>query len=253
MQALNKTVDLLVSFGFNGHRLTSNNAIIIIAYFFMKGGSLNEETTSNIRKYLFHALLKNIYGGQGDQVIGALRNAIRTEEGNIYKLEPDVFKINYLENIKLSSNKSLKIGEEDIEEFLAYKKGSNAFLLLSLLYPNIKFTEVVFHQDHIHPESKFSKRELVQMDLSDEEIKEWIQHKDTLPNLQFMEGIQNVSKNAMPFSQWIVGQNNKDVFIEKNYIPEGISYEFSNFVEFHEKRKELLKQKLYEILDVSIL
>ncbi len=251
--ALNKTVDLLVSFGFNGVRLTSNNAIIIVAYYFMKGGKLDINHKKNIRKYLSHALLKNIYSGQGDQVIATLRNGIRVKnEGkNTYELQPDTFENNYLENIKLGSNKSLKISNEDINDYLEYKKGANGFMLLSLLYPNLKFTEVIFHQDHIHPESKFNKKVLSNFGLTDMEIKEWLEKKDTLPNLQFMEGIQNVSKNATPFDKWLESKGDKDEFIKANYIPINISYKFENFLEFYNRRKEILRQKLYSVLEVT--
>ncbi len=243
--ALNKTVDILVSFGFSDSRLTSNNAIIIIAYYFMKGGNESIEDKESIRKYLLHALIKNIYGGQGDQVISALRNEIRIEDE--YTLKSKTFPD--FTNIKLPSNKTFKINSEDIEEFLSYKKGSKAFHLLLLLYPNIKFTEVSFHQDHIHPDSGFSRNELQNIGITDEDkIKEWIEKKDTLPNLQLMEGIQNISKNKTPFSKWFENKvEDKDKFRKDNYIPD-TALGFSNFETFYNERQDLIRIKLHNIL-----
>ena len=41
--AINNTVDLLAEFGFSGETITSQNAVIPIAYYFVKGGIINNE------------------------------------------------------------------------------------------------------------------------------------------------------------------------------------------------------------------
>ena len=164
--ALVKTVDLLESFGFNGSVLTSQNVIIVIAYYFMKGGDNSETSKQGIKKYLLHALLKNVYGGQGDQIIASFRNALRDSSidevsgKKIYNLKKKEFPFEAFLNLKLTANKTLKITEEDIEDFMDHKKGANSFFVLSLLYPNLRFNQVHFHQDHIHPDSKFRDAKL---------------------------------------------------------------------------------------------
>ena len=39
--------------------------------------------------------------------------------------------------------------------------------------------------------------------------------------------------------------------MKKNYIPENISLEHDNFIEFYNQRKELLKEYFREILEIS--
>ena len=58
--AIKRTVDLLVEMGINGQNLTSQNAIILIAYYIAKGGVIDSTTKKEFQLYIVHALLKNI-------------------------------------------------------------------------------------------------------------------------------------------------------------------------------------------------
>ncbi|WP_299884250.1 DUF262 domain-containing protein [uncultured Lacinutrix sp.] len=254
-EALNKTVDLLVSFGFNGGLLASQNSIIIIAYYLIKGGKENSSDVENIKKYLLHSLLKNVYGGQGDQVITSFRSALR--EKNIdgsYKLKNINFSFDLLSGQKLTANKSLKINKDDIEEFLGYRKGQSSFFVLSLLYPNLRYGEVKFQQDHIHPESRFTDAKLRAESISESKWVSWQSMKDSLPNLQLLESKKNNSKNDEHFLSWL--DNSKDIldrdkFCIDNYIPVDTSLEFANFEKFYKKRRKLLKKQLKLVLNIN--
>ena len=249
--SITKTVDLLVEFGFNSENLTSQNAVIPIAYYFLKGGNESEDSKNNIRKYLIHALLKQIYGGQGDRVLSNIRDALRDE--NTYKLKQNSFSFKtFVDDVKLPGNKSLKITDEDIEEILEYKKGPYTFMVLSLLYPNLRFGQVKFHQDHIHPASLFTESKLKEHYIPQDKWEKWQEMKDRLPNLQLMEGSENESKNKTPFKQWLDNaysdDDNKENFMKNNYIPDNVSLEFKDFETFYEERKKILRNKLKEIL-----
>jgi uncharacterized protein with ParB-like and HNH nuclease domain len=262
--ALVKTVDLLESFGFNSSVLTSQNAIIVIAYYFMKSGDNSETSKQGIKKYLLHALLKNVYGGQGDQIIASFRNALRTSSVDevsgkkSYHLKQKEFPIETFVNLKLTANKTLKITEEDIEDFMYHKKGANSFFVLSLLYPNLRFNQVHFHQDHIHPNTRFSNSKLKDEGILQEKWEKWQNIKDTVPNLQLMEGRENSSKNATLFKEWFEGTDGsgkKNVsdpikFKVDNFIP-NTEFDFNNFDKFYSKRKELMKLELIKILNLS--
>src|SRR5690606_9842264 len=134
--AISQTLDLLIDFGFSKETLASHNSIIIIAYFMLKGGNIKSaESTNNIHKYLLYAHLKNIYGGQGDQIIGALRNVLRVridEEKRKYKLADTIFPLEGKLNTKLAANKSLRLEKEDIAEYRKTKLGYTSFYILSL-------------------------------------------------------------------------------------------------------------------------
>jgi len=256
--AIRKTVDLLVEFGFSDSFLTSQNSTIIISYYIYKGGILNDATKFEIKKYLVHALLTGIYGGSQDQLITSLRNYLRVidqKEGEKenYKLKNISFSFDDLLKLELPSRKSIYIEENEIDNFFNYRKGSGSFLVLSLLYPQLKYKEVQFHQDHIHPSSKFNKEIFEQIGLSPELQEEWLNLRDTVPNLQLMEGRENESKNNSSFKEWI---NRKEIreqenFKVNNYIPYEVSLDFNNFKSFYDCRKTLLKAKLKEVLAIK--
>ncbi len=147
-EAIEKTVDLLVEFGFNGSVLSSQNATILIAYYLYKGGDLSKESKAGMRKYLIHALLNGIYGSAQDQLITVLRNAFREESETgtgktAYRARYSRFSFEDVLKIKLPQQKSLAVTEDSIEQFLQYRKGQQSFWLLSLLYPQLRYNEVV--------------------------------------------------------------------------------------------------------------
>lgn len=254
--AINKAVDLLVEFGFNGENLTSQNAVIPIAYYFVKEGNELPNSKKEIKKYIIHALLKQIYGGQGDLVLSTIRDALRKKDRDNYVLEQTDFSFNLLLNAKLPGNKALIITNEDIEEILEYRKGPYTFMMLSLLYPNLRFGQVKFHQDHIHPASLFADAKLKKYDIPKEKWKRWQEMKDRLPNLQLMEGKENESKNKTPFKNWLYGKDANenpnvsdiDRFKKDNYIPTGLSLDFKDFEYFYEARKNMLRDEIKKVL-----
>lgn len=257
--AISRTVDLLVEFGYNGRVLTSQNAIIVIAYYLIKGGNVDASSKNDLRKYLQHALLKNVYGGQGDQVIARFRDTLRNEVNSNgkkeYELRDRSFSFDIICTAKLPASKSMRINLEDIEEFMDFKKGANAFFVLSILYPNLKFNQINFHQDHIHPDSGFTNAKLRDAGVSEDKWQDWQWKKDRLPNLQLMEGRENESKNNKPFQEWLNENESirdKGKFLSDNYIPNYVNLSFSNFNEFYESRKKNLTQELCKVLNIEI-
>lgn len=248
--AIDKTVDLIVKFGFDGKTLTSQNAIIPIAYYIKKGGDV-KGSVDDIKKYLIHALLKQIYGGQGDKVLSDIRDVI----GDMIKSDGK-FSFNRLLNKKLPGNKSLMMADKEISEILEYEKGPYTFMVLSLLYPNLKFEQVKFHQDHIHPESLFTEAKLKSHGIPQELWGDYISKANKLPNLQLMEGTENEQKNGTTLEEWLNGKDKygkpyvADVqkFKMDNYIPPEASTNFKDFLDFYNQRKNLLKEHIEKIL-----
>lgn len=256
--AVEKMVDLLVDFGFNQSLLTSLNSTIIIAYYIYKGGNINNITKVEIKKYLIHSLLNGIYGSSQEQIIASLRNffrkGLKNNEGkNIYTLKSKDFSFDELLKYELPARKSLYITEIGLDNFLSYRKGASSFFVLSLLYPHLKYNEVQFHQDHIHPSSKFSSSILNQFNLNEEDKEEWIKMKDMVPNLQLMEGRQNESKNASEFNEWLIQKDNNEqnLFKSTNFIPVDVNLSFSNFKIFFNERKMKLRDELKKVLSIS--
>jgi hypothetical protein len=255
--AVRQTVGLLAEFGFNGNLLTSQNATIIIAYYIYKGGDLGKASKDDIRKYLIHALLTRIYSSSQDQLLAALRNSLRREAmvsgAKCYHLASPAFCFRDLLATGLPSRKSLAVSEPEIELFLERKKGPDAFAVLSVLYPYLRFQEQVFHQDHIHPFSKFRTDEFARLGLRQEEQANWLQWRDTVPNLQFLRGRENVEKNAAPLVDWMgrMPEAERAAFRRDNYFPEEVGLDFARFKEFYQQRKEILRRKLRAELAIA--
>ena len=241
--SLEKTAELIVEFGFNRDNLTSNMSIIPIAYYFMKKGvdfKLDKSDMALIKEYLIKSLLKQIYGGQGDQVLTKIRDAIKSSSEN--------FPLDSIEKTHLPSRKSLAFVEKDIDDILESDKGPYSFMILSFLYPHLNYGKVKFHQDHLHPKSMFDWTNLENIGLSNDDQWKWYGHKDKIANLQLLEGSENEIKNKTPLKNWFKNIKDKDKYKKDNYFPKNVDLEFKNFNEFYSKRKEILKEKLKQIL-----
>ncbi len=255
--SIEHSVTILTEFGFSGENLTSQNAVIPIAYYLKNGGNADSSSKKELRRYLIHALLKQTFGGQGDQVLSNMRETLRRKDGDLYILKEKNFSFEALMNTaKLPGNRTLKIMADDIEDILEYEKGPYTFMVLSLLYPNIRLGQVKFHQDHIHPVSLFTDAKLRSYSISEEKFNWWKKLKDQLPNLQIMEGVENETKNKTPFKEWLYGvdpngkPNVSDIkkFLNDNYIPEDAGLEFRDFESFFSRRKERLQENIKRIL-----
>lgn len=246
--ALDKSVELLVEWGFSYENLTSLNSIIPLAYYFILTGKGSKDDKVQLRKYLISSLVKRIYGNQGDQALSHVREAFKVtllENSNSFRFDK------FVSEFELRSKKSIRITNDDIDEILEFKKGPYAFMILSLLYPNLKYGQVKFHQDHIHPSSFFTEPKLTGLGISKKDISEWINMKDKLPNLQLMEGSENESKNNTPFIDWLNTIDDKIKYKEDNYIDINSNEELINFKEFFESRKGIMKNCLEDILLVN--
>jgi len=255
--AVGHTVDLLINFGFDGMTLTSRNSVIPITYYIYKGGSLKDPFRNDIKKYLQRVLLTGYFGSHGDQALAGLRDYLRKKPNNndsisdvSYVLKNNKFRFDDLKNTITLPGKTLEITEEYIDTFLEYKKGKQAFMVLCILYPDLQYNIINYDQDHIHPAIDFRKRKLRELGLSEEEIVEWDEMRDQVPNLQMMDGRSNKVKNKTPFKKWFDEKTmeEKESYLENNYIPIDISYGFDNFKFFFNARKKIMKKRLIHIL-----
>ena len=232
-----KTIDLLVSFGFCSENLISRNVVMPLIYYIYKGGLLDESSKYEMRKYLIIAQLKQLFGAAGNSALSKTRKAL-----DEHKISKDGFKLDYFKDLKFVSDRDFSIKDEDLEKMLDYDKGTAyAFMVLSLLYPELKLSQIEWHQDHMHPDTKFKTTNLKNLGISDENIEEWQLKRNKIPNLQLLEGKENESKNKQDLEEWLSTHTAK-------YLPENISYKLDNFDQFFEKRKELLKTELKRIL-----
>lgn len=255
-KALIDAAAMLREFGFNKKRLSSNYAATPLAYYLYKGGKIDSTTKPELRKLIVHSLLKQIYSGQADTALSGLRDGLRikSDDGDSYILKTINFDFSEYKNTRMSGGKKLTIDTTDIENFLEYKKGAFSFLLLSTLYPDLKLDQVSFHQDHMHPHSKFKPSILKEVGIEGETIKQWQDMRDQVPNLQLLEGRENTVKQATDLSMWVNNKADDATYYRKrNYILDEQSLELEDFEEFFASRKQLLRKKLYELFDVTYI
>ena len=253
-KAIDRAVRILDEFGYSGEHLPSQNALLPIVYHLYKGGQVDDISKKQMIKYLVHANVKQIFGSSQESVLQELRRALRDKnEHGIYVLKQSKFDFEVLKSTKLSGGKSLLVTDDNIDDVLSREYGAITFNILVLLNPDFRLRDVNFAQDHIHPKSKFNKTEMSKAGIPVELHQKMIDLKDSLPNLQLLNGRWNSGKNDKPLEDWFAEQSKADqeAIRSTGLYPNDVSLEFTEFLKFHEKRKALLKEQLYNVLDIK--
>ncbi len=255
--AIKDTVKLLNNLGFNAENIIADTAILPIIFYRYQYGAkafINDtikkrvvfDVQLEIRKYLVIAQINHVFGQSTNSTLTAIRKELKTHSTK--------FKLSYLQNMTFSGDKNLKCRKEDILNwFDNFEKNAYTFMLLTLLYPNLKFGQNAFHQDHMHPFSAFDDDTVLkslklpkQSGIMDNiKIQSWRHQRNTLANLQILEERENESKNDEPLIDWIKRPENAQ---NVKYLPQNIDYNLLNFDEFLEKRKGLMVDALEKIL-----
>lgn len=269
VSAISAAVDLLVEFGFSDENLTADYIIIPVAYYLFKSGkkikNLSSDEKNDIRKFLIFGMIKKIFSGGVDGVLTALLNELRYQQEDglqEYVLKnSESFDFASLRKLKFQDRK-LNIDVADLEAILDLKKGPLTFMVLSLLYPQIKFNEEKWHQDHIHPKTLFDKSKLkkylktVNVSADDDKLNDWKYKADTIVNLQLLKGNKNQSKGQTSLSAWIASQYKSEEELKEytttNYIEKSAGFELYSFEAFYKARRELLKVQLANIFDIDL-
>ena len=244
-QAVKDTVELLRDLGFYYENIIAYIAIIPVIYYRYHNGGFSGASKSELRKYLVVAQLRQIFGASTNTALSYIREVLSREKGKPFTLKS-------LQAIRFAGDRNLRYTEEEIDAmFDTLEIGAYTFMILSLLYPNLKYGQKGFHQDHMHPYSGFTDKKLANLviptgeRLDSSSVKEWQRRRNTLANLQLLEGRENESKNDKPLEEWLkIPENAQNV----KFLPSGISYELNNFEQFLEERQKLMSGALKKIL-----
>ncbi len=241
-KAFSSMVDVLVNIGFSGGFLSSYNATMPIVYYLYKGGKIKTDNDLNeVRKFLSVSMGKRLFGVASNDSLKKTRETLQSHD-----CSKDLFESQLFESVVLTGNRTFVVDEADIDFWLDnYTIGQSTYAILALLYPSLKLSQISFHQDHCHPFAGFDKGSLKQLGLSDEKIIEWQYKRNLLPNLQFLEGSANESKNKKPLKDWIAAGNTIE------FMPKNTSLELIEFDDFFAKRRKLIKEDLMRIFNVS--
>lgn len=236
-------VETLVSIGLSDGFLTSYNATMPIVYFIYKGGKINSEgAKKEIRKFLSISMAKRLFGVASNDALRSTRAALQS-----YDCKKNPFVLSIFDSVTLTGNRTFKVEETDIDYWLDnYTIGPNTYIILSLLYPTLKLSQESFHQDHCHPHVSFDDKPISSLGLSEETVREWQYKRNLLPNLQFLEGRENESKNKTPLKDWIADGNTI------KFLPSGVSLELKDFDDFFTERRKLIRGELIRIFNIKI-
>ena len=247
--AVSIAVALVARFGFTEGSLRAHNAVLPIAHYlygrdapvgFLSQAAYKQDRDA-IRSWLIRSLLKRgIWGSGLDSLLTALRTVIDTHGG-------EAFPAARLEEAMRARGKSLSFEEEELEDLVESK--DRVFALLSVLYPFVDTQNNKFHIDHVFPKSRFSSRRLRQADVPDDDIAEYQDRADRLPNLQLLAGDLNQSKSDMLPRQWIAafGARASREYAEHHDLGD-VPTDITGFTAFYEARRDLLLGRLRRLL-----
>ena len=243
--------DLLRSFGLTSFNLTSNNATLPVLYY-LYHKNIYEDFTNKvgykeerlaIKNWIFSSILRKTFGGQSDSTLQQTRKYFTEDITKSFIDSNIVFDGNAI-------NKNIKnltpVDDSFFEGLFSVQKDNlYAFPILSLLYPHLDYKNNDFHKDHIHAENLYQ--------FLPEDLKQKYPFKvyNSILNLQMLDKNENESKGQKTLEEWVSLQcpqtDSRERFLSSHLIP-NVNLSLSNFEEFIEKRKEMIKKKLFEIL-----
>lgn len=236
--ALERSVDLINSFGVDRDNLTSANAIIPVAYYLSRNPGLTFQGTTefearnarSIRKWFFPALLNGSFGGSSDSLLTDLRTALQAfDAGEDF---PEIA----LNTIIRSKGRVAGVTDATIDDILNFEQGSReAFLALTLLFDDVSWGTIPHHQDHLFAAAK-AKREMPGV------VSDWETKVDRLANLTLLMGVENQGKQDNSLAAWLATRDPR--FMARHLIPtDPALWEASAFDDFLAARAKLIRQR----------
>lgn len=234
--------------GFNGKKLTSKNLLLPVAYYFYLNQLTDNHKLSNckraqcdrvfIRQWMLRTMINSVFSDSTRTTLLRMRNLIAASSAKYFPLDELM-----LEEIR----KPLTIGHEQIEDILAFKYGDGR--ILPLLSELAKVTGAKMDIDHIFPRSKLvsvKERKKYASNLTDAEMAKLKDNCDYIANLELLEHVVNIEKSDRLYDEWLsnVHPDPADSYYERNCIPKCDTYEFESFLDFMEKRRRLLAERL---------
>ena len=250
--ALVLTVELVSSFGFNGATLRADSALLPIAYYLhakSAGGSfLTDQSFATdreaVRHWLIASLLKpsGVWGSGLDTLLTALREVIRRDHCTFPALE--------VREIMRSRGKSLGFDDDEIDDLTEMRYGDKrTFSLLSLVFRHLDLRQH-FHVDHVFPRSRFTPAKLRDEGFTGTDADQLRDFSDRLPNLQLLEGHENLHKRATMPTDWLQTFATPEARVNyaETHLLGDLPEALDAFVPFYEARRQRLKRKITALL-----
>jgi len=245
---LKEAAELGAEWGFSANDAIPPTAIIALACL-LNSGVDRKRSNSELRQFVLRTILCNFFR-RADKALHRVREYAQERLGG-----GEVFMFaDFAEYMNEQHGASLTIGPEALDEFIMTSFWEpRCYILLALLHPQHALHEKDFHKDHIHPQARFN--DLTEFKLKPESEALWHDWKNRLPNLQLLQGLVNIKKQDTPFADWLneylPDELSRQVYLNQNDIPQGISLEFKEFESFFSRRKIHLRHRLKNLLEVK--
>ncbi|MCX0277262.1 DUF262 domain-containing protein [Nocardia zapadnayensis] len=251
--ALLRAATLLQQFGYNERNLTANSVIVPVAhYLHLRGaGDSYLDSTADaadrlaLQRWVTRSLVKRgIWGSGLDTLLTRIRDVLRTNSTN-------GFPVAAVEEAMAAVGKSLAFDNAEIDELLNLKyAGQRTFSVLSVLYPGLDLSKK-FHEDHIFPKSRFTKKKLLDAGVPLDSIDDYLAAVNLLPNLQLLAGTANIEKQDGLPVEWIdtafPSEDKRATYLAENDL-DGLPLDLADFTAFFEQRKQRIRTRLLATL-----
>jgi hypothetical protein len=250
--ALTTAVNLLADFGLSDATLTADSVLIPLAYYVHSrglGDSYRDQPKhaadrALVRSWTLRSLIKaGVWGSGLDSLLRDLRDVID-------KHGADGFPIKQIESSMAARGKSLVLGDEEVEDLLNLKYGRNrTFAVLAILFPHVN-TRNVHHVDHIFPRAMLHTPKLKALGFDTDAIAAMQDQRDRLPNLQLLEGPENIAKSATDPLSWVTSNYSEDgrsAHLERHAVP-WMPSAAEEFDDFFDDRKKALAARIASVL-----
>jgi hypothetical protein len=247
--SLKVATGLLSDFGLSNATLTAGSVLIPIAYYVHRRGLTQKyrESVADasdrefLRLWTLRSLIMpGIWGSGLDSLLRDLRQGIDEHGAN-------GFPSAVLEKRMAARGKSLAVTPEQIEDILCLSYGSaRTFAVLAVLFPHVN-TRNIHHVDHVFPQALLSRPKLRLAGIEEGTADEIQARRDQLPNLQLLEGSQNISKSDTPPALWASSVfPTPDTFranLDRNDIPR-LPKDVTEFGDFFDQRRGALARRI---------
>ncbi len=233
--AFKDTANLLKSFKVNIQRFVNSWNVLVPIIFFVYYNPDYQNFSDGIKSYLHRAIFFTYFKSGTTNKLQKIKTGIIN-----YNYE---FSTDMLDQIS-----ELRVTESKVEELLNLEK-ENRISEEILYYLSIDWVKsgLKYELDHLHPYERFDKSSPSGVSMKD--WAEWRKLRNRLPNLQYLEGRQNASRQDISLQEYYNDMNStqQSEFKTNSFIPD-TSLDIASFNEFYEKRKEILREKIKKLL-----
>lgn len=245
--------ELLKQAGFSARTLSASSVLVPVAYYLHKRAASDSylDSTSGAQdretliRWVTRSLVKRgIWGSGLDTLLARIRDAIRSNGTNM-------FPGTAIESEMTLLGKPLTFDDAEIDDLLRLKyNGQRTFTVLTILYPGLDLSKT-FHEDHIFPKSRFTKKKLAAAGVPADQIDDFLASYDLLPNLQLLSGTANVEKQAAIPEDWVnsafTTAEKRTTYLSENDLDD-LPLRLTDFLTFYGGRKERIRQRLVKAL-----